>query len=42
MNFVVIIGENEFNNNFYTLKQLSTGNQFELDIDIKKFLNDKF
>tara|TARA_B100000161_G_scaffold209094_1_gene153943 strand:- start:130 stop:1293 length:1164 start_codon:yes stop_codon:yes gene_type:complete len=41
--FVVIIGENEFNNNFYTLKQLSTGNQFELDIDnIKKFLNDKF
>ncbi len=41
-NNIIIIGENEFNNNFYTLKNLRTGKQSELQIDeIKNFLNDK-
>ena len=41
-NFVVIIGENEFNNNFFTIKNLRTGEQFEKNIDdIKNFINDK-
>ena len=40
-NYIIIIGENEFNNDFYTLKKLSTGEQFEIKInDIKNYLND--
>ena len=39
---VIIIGENEYNNDFFTLKNLITGEQFELGLDkIKNFLNDK-
>ena len=41
--FAIIIGENEFNNNFFTIKRLSTGEQFELNINkIIEFFNDKF
>jgi len=40
--FIIIIGENEFKNDFYTLKNLITGNQYELNISqLKKYLNDK-
>ena len=40
-NFAVIIGEAEFNNNFYTIKNLNTGEQKELNIDnIKQYIND--
>ncbi len=39
---IIIIGENEFSNDFYTIKKLGTGEQSELEIDnIAKFLNDK-
>ena len=39
---VIIIGENEFNGNFYTIKNLLTGEQKELKLDqIYNFLNDK-
>ena len=39
---VIIIGENEFNGNFYTIKSLLTGEQKELKLDqIYNFLNDK-
>ena len=39
---VIIIGENEFNGNFYTIKNLLTGEQKELMLDqINNFLNDK-
>ena len=38
---VIIIGENEFNNDFYTIKKLVTGEQSELNIEnINTFLND--
>ena len=40
--FAIIIGENEFNKNIYTVKKLTTGEQLELSIDkISEFLNDK-
>tara|TARA_B100000575_G_scaffold168737_1_gene135016 strand:- start:5952 stop:7187 length:1236 start_codon:yes stop_codon:yes gene_type:complete len=40
-NYVIIIGEKEYKKNFYTIKNLITGEQSELSIDkIKKFLND--
>ncbi len=40
--YVVIIGENEFKGNFYTMKKLDTGEQHQLKIEeIKKFLDDK-
>ena len=40
--YAIIIGENEFNSNFYTLKELNTGKQTELKIEnINKFVNDK-
>ena len=39
-NFAIIIGETEFNNNSYTIKNLNTGEQTELNIDkIKEYLN---
>ena len=38
---IIIIGENEYNNDFYTLKKLDKGNQFEIKLnDLKKYLND--
>ena len=38
---IIIIGENEYKNNFFTLKKLNSGEQFELKLDeINKFLND--
>ena len=38
---IIIIGENEYNNDFYTLKRLDKGNQFEIKLnDLKKYLND--
>tara|TARA_B100001287_G_C22629492_1_gene504332 strand:+ start:95 stop:1336 length:1242 start_codon:yes stop_codon:yes gene_type:complete len=41
-NFVIIIGEDEFNNNFYSLKKLDDGSQYKLKInEIKSFINDK-
>ncbi len=40
--FIVIIGENEYKNDFFTLKKLDTGEQFELNInEITNFINDK-
>ena len=40
--YVVIIGENEFNKDFYTIKNLNSGIQTELNIEeIHKFLNDQ-
>ncbi len=40
--YVIIIGENEFNNDFYTVKKLDTGDQSELKINkIKNYINDK-
>ena len=40
--YIIIIGENEFNGNFYTIKNLLTGEQKELMLDqINNFLNDK-
>ena len=40
--YIIIIGENEFNGNFYTIKNLMTGEQKELMLDqIYNFLNDK-
>ena len=36
-----IIGENEYNNDFYTLKKLDTGNQIKIKInELNKYLND--
>ncbi len=41
-NYAILIGENESKNNFYTVKNLITGEQSELNIDnIKDFINDK-
>ncbi len=41
-NYVIIIGENEFKNDFFTLRNLITGEQSELNIEnIKNFINDK-
>ena len=38
---IIIIGENEYNNDFYTLKRLDKGNQFEIKLnDLNKYLND--
>ena len=38
---IIIIGENEYNNDFYTLKKLDKGNQFEIKLnDLNKYLND--
>ena len=38
---IIIIGENEYNNDFYTLKKLDTGDQIEIKIsDLNKYLND--
>ena len=35
---IIIIGENEYNNDFYTLKKLDKGNQFEIKLnDLIKF-----
>ena len=40
--YIIIIGENEYNNNFYTVKNLDSGKQAELSINkIKNFINDK-
>ena len=40
--YVIIIGEDEFNNDSYTLKKLDDGQQFEIKInDIKKFIKKK-
>ena len=40
--YIIIIGENEFNGNFYTIKNLLTGEQKKLMLDqINNFLNDK-
>ncbi len=39
--YVIIIGEDEFNNNFYSIRNLNTGKQSKLnENEIKKFLND--
>ena len=41
-NYIIIIGENEFNKDFFTLKKLRSGEQFEVNINkIKKLINDK-
>ena len=38
---IIIIGENEYNKDFYTLKKLDKGNQFEIKLnDLNKYLND--
>ena len=40
--YVIIIGEREFNEDFFTIKELSTTKQTELKISqIKNFINDK-
>jgi len=40
--YIIIIGENEFNGNFYTIKNLVTGEQKELKLNqISNHLNDK-
>ncbi len=40
--YVIIIGEDEFSNDSYTLKKLDDGQQFEIKInDIKKFIKKK-
>ena len=42
VNYIIIIGENEFNNDSYTIKNLNTSKQAELKINkIKEFINDK-
>ena len=42
INNIIIIGDNEFNNDFYTIKKLINGEQFEVKIDqIKNLLNAK-
>ena len=41
-NYVIIIGNNETKENFYTVKNLNSGEQSELEINnIKNFINDK-
>ncbi len=41
-NFVIIIGEEEYKKNYYTVKKLDTGKQFEINIsNLKNFINDK-
>ena len=38
---IIIIGENEYNKDFYTLKKLDKGNQFEIKLnDLNKYIND--
>ena len=40
--YIIIIGENEFKNEFYTVRNLITGEQTELDVNnISSFINDK-
>ncbi len=40
--FIIIIGEDEYNRDSYTVKLLSTGEQHELTLDrLKQFINDK-
>ena len=40
--YIIIIGENEFKNNSYTVKNLLNGNQSQIRLDeIKNYLNDK-
>ncbi len=40
--YVIIIGYDEFEKNYFTIKNLISGEQFKLEInDIKNFLNDK-
>ncbi len=40
--YVIIIGENEYKNDFYTIKELSTSNQSEVNINnVLNFINDK-
>ena len=40
--FIIIIGEEEFKNDIYTVKKLKSGDQYKIDIDqIKNFINDK-
>ena len=40
--YIIIIGENEFKNKFYTVRNLITGEQSELNVDnISSFINDK-
>ena len=40
--YIIIIGENEFKNEFYTVRNLITGEQTELNINnISSFINDK-
>ena len=40
--YVIIIGDDEFEKNYFTIKDLISGEQFKLEInDIKDFLNDK-
>ena len=40
--YIILIGENEFKNNFYKVKKLISGEQFEVNINkIKDFINDK-
>jgi len=39
--YVILIGENEFNNNYYSLRNLNTGKQSQLkESEIIKYLND--
>ena len=38
---IIIIGEDEYKNNFYTVKKLATGQQIKVNLDsIKDTLND--
>ena len=40
--YVIIIGYDEFEKNYFTIKNLISGEQFKLEINnIKNFLNDK-
>ena len=40
--YIIIIGENEFNGDFFTIKNLTTGQQKELKLNqISNHLNDK-
>ncbi len=39
--YVILIGEDEFNNNYYSVRNLNTGKQFQLkESEIIKYLND--
>ena len=41
IDFVILIGEDEFNNNYYSIRNLNTGQQYQSkENEIKKYIND--